>query len=75
MEIDSASEKDNLSTNINYNIKTHSTILYYYHETHVLCEFQPVSASGVPRNFVRAGGGFNNSVEDREQRGRGSGGR
>ena len=30
--------------------------------------------SGVPRNFVRGGGGSRNSVEDRGQRERGSGG-
>ena len=30
--------------------------------------------SGVPRNFVRGGGGATNSVEDRAQRERGSGG-
>jgi hypothetical protein len=31
-------------------------------------------ASGVPRNFFRVGGGSTNSVEDRGQRERGSGG-
>jgi hypothetical protein len=31
-------------------------------------------ASGVPRNFVRGGGGGSNSVKDRGQRERGSGG-
>ena len=30
--------------------------------------------SGVPRNYVRGGGGSTNSVEDRGQRERGSGG-
>jgi len=33
-----------------------------------------VHYSGIPRNFVRGGGGSINSVEDREQRERGSGG-
>jgi len=30
--------------------------------------------SGIPRNFVQGGGGSTNSVEDRGQRERGSGG-
>jgi hypothetical protein len=34
----------------------------------------PVQSSGVPRNFVPGGGGSTNSVEDRGQRERGSGG-
>jgi len=34
----------------------------------------PALDSGVPRNFVRGGGGSTNSVEDRGQRDRGSGG-
>ena len=33
-----------------------------------------ILASGIPRNFVRKGGGSTNSVEDREERERGSGG-
>jgi hypothetical protein len=32
-----------------------------------------LESSGVPRNFVRGGGGSTNSVEDRGQRERGSG--
>ena len=32
------------------------------------------AGSGVPRNFVQGGGGSTNSVEDRGQRERGSGG-
>ena len=35
---------------------------------------EPPARSGVPRNFVRGGGGSTNSVEDRGQRERGSGG-
>ena len=33
-----------------------------------------IVVSGVPRNFFSGGGGSTNSVEDRGQRGRGSGG-
>jgi hypothetical protein len=33
-----------------------------------------MDTSGVPRNFFRGGGGSTNSVEDRGQRERGSGG-
>jgi len=36
-------------------------------------DFNPIMNSGIPRNFVR-GGGSTNSVEDRGQRERGSGG-
>ena len=35
---------------------------------------EPLLYSGVPRNFVRGGGGSTNSVEDRGQREQGSGG-
>ena len=42
----------------------------FIHEIrHGLC-----GTSGVPRNFVRGGGGSTNSVEDRGQRERGTGG-
>jgi hypothetical protein len=34
----------------------------------------PGASSGVPRNFVRGGGGLTNSVEDRGQKERESGG-
>ena len=39
-----------------------------------LSHLPSVGNSGVPRNFVRGGGGSTNSVEDRRQRERGSGG-
>jgi len=57
------------------------------HETHFVCvalfpwvlkftrsRYSSVGIGGVPRNFVRRGGGSTNSVEDRGQRERGSGG-
>ena len=39
-----------------------------------LCLLYSLKTSGVPRNFVRGRGGSTNSVEDRGQRERGSGG-
>jgi len=55
-----------------FNILYASTCFEHYYA--LLQEVNYIStASGVPMNFVRGGGGSQNSIEDRGQRERGSG--
>jgi len=51
----------------------HAVFLQYSHRR-ILSLIHSFVDSGVPRNFVRGGGGSKNSVEDRGQRERGFGG-